>query len=171
MRRSTQADDEGLFYWAGAPLIDSNFSLAPEDEEGTQITIHVQLNPSCNSTDIVPIVTWPSQTDQPTRILDVWQSDSLGYYDNEGYHLRGGCKASDEGNMTIRTILPGHTIENNDSRRRIHFKVWKSVSTTDTGLSIGGYEEELTEMTRRSSNYSTRCLKVESFILTRAKLD
>jgi protocatechuate 3,4-dioxygenase beta subunit len=92
----------------------------------------------------VPIVTWPSQTDQPTCILDVWQSDSLGYYDNEGYHLRGGCKASDEGNMTIRTILPGRTIENNDSRRRIHFKVWKSVSPTEARLSIGGHEEELT---------------------------
>lgn len=50
------------------------------------------------STDCQPI---------PRALLDFWQADDAGVYDNVGYRLRGHQIADDEGRFELETIVPG----------------------------------------------------------------
>ncbi len=50
------------------------------------------------STDCQPV---------PGALLDFWQADDAGVYDNEGYRLRGHQFADDEGRFALETIVPG----------------------------------------------------------------
>jgi protocatechuate 3,4-dioxygenase beta subunit len=40
-------------------------------------------------------------------LLDFWQSDDRGRYDNQGYRLRGHQYANRQGEFTLKTLLPG----------------------------------------------------------------
>lgn len=40
-------------------------------------------------------------------LLDFWQSDDRGHYDNRGYRLRGHQYANRQGVFTLKTLLPG----------------------------------------------------------------
>jgi protocatechuate 3,4-dioxygenase beta subunit len=42
----------------------------------------------------------------PGALLDFWQADSEGVYDNSGFRLRGHQFASREGSYRLRTIMP-----------------------------------------------------------------
>ena len=46
---------------------------------------------------------------RPVRgaLLDFWQADAAGQYDNEGYRLRGHQFADGRGRFALRTIVPG----------------------------------------------------------------
>jgi protocatechuate 3,4-dioxygenase beta subunit len=46
---------------------------------------------------------------RPVRgaLLDFWQADAAGQYDNEGYRLRGHQFADARGRYALRTIVPG----------------------------------------------------------------
>jgi len=46
---------------------------------------------------------------RPVRgaLLDFWQADAAGRYDNEGYRLRGHQFADGRGRFALRTIVPG----------------------------------------------------------------
>jgi protocatechuate 3,4-dioxygenase beta subunit len=43
----------------------------------------------------------------PGALLDFWQCDDAGVYDNTGYRLRGHQFADDEGQFVLETIVPG----------------------------------------------------------------
>ena len=43
---------------------------------------------------------WPA-------LLDFWQADDAGAYDNAGYRLRGHQFADDQGRYSLETIVPG----------------------------------------------------------------
>ena len=43
----------------------------------------------------------------PGALLDFWQADDAGVYDNEGYRLRGHQFADEDGGFTLETIIPG----------------------------------------------------------------
>ena len=43
----------------------------------------------------------------PGALLDFWQADDAGAYDNVGYRLRGHQFADDEGRFVLETIVPG----------------------------------------------------------------
>jgi protocatechuate 3,4-dioxygenase beta subunit len=43
----------------------------------------------------------------PGALLDFWQADDAGVYDNTGYRLRGHQFADDEGRFVLETIVPG----------------------------------------------------------------
>jgi protocatechuate 3,4-dioxygenase beta subunit len=43
----------------------------------------------------------------PGALLDFWQCDDAGVYDNAGYRLRGHQFADDEGWFVLETIVPG----------------------------------------------------------------
>jgi protocatechuate 3,4-dioxygenase beta subunit len=43
----------------------------------------------------------------PGALLDFWQADEAGVYDNAGYRLRGHQFADDEGRFVLETIVPG----------------------------------------------------------------
>jgi protocatechuate 3,4-dioxygenase beta subunit len=43
----------------------------------------------------------------PNTVLDFWQADAKGQYDNEGYRLRGHVIADAYGRFQLETIVPG----------------------------------------------------------------
>jgi protocatechuate 3,4-dioxygenase beta subunit len=43
----------------------------------------------------------------PGALLDFWQADDAGVYDNEGYRLRGHQFADEAGRFELETIVPG----------------------------------------------------------------
>ena len=47
-------------------------------------------------------------TDEPVTdaILDLWQADGRGVYDETGYHLRGLIEVDDDGRYEFQTVLP-----------------------------------------------------------------
>ena len=53
-------------------------------------------------------------------LLDFWQADDKGRYDNSGFHLRGHQFTDADGRYRLKTVVPG----NYDGRtRHIHVKV------------------------------------------------
>src|SRR5437660_12909231 len=56
----------------------------------------------------------------PGAIVDVWQADDKGDYDNSGFRLRGHQRADTEGRYRFRTIVPGAY---EGRTRHIHVKV------------------------------------------------
>ena len=56
-------------------------------------------------------------------LLDVWQTDYKGTYDNTGFLLRGKLYTDDEGGYTLRTVKPLYYGEPGDMRpAHIHVK-------------------------------------------------
>jgi protocatechuate 3,4-dioxygenase beta subunit len=53
-------------------------------------------------------------------LLDFWQADASGSYDNSGYRLRGHEFTDSAGNFSMETIVPG---EYPGRTRHIHVKV------------------------------------------------
>ena len=53
-------------------------------------------------------------------LIDVWQADEAGRYDNRGFRLRGHLFTDEAGRFTLRTILPGAY---EGRTRHIHVKV------------------------------------------------
>jgi protocatechuate 3,4-dioxygenase beta subunit len=43
----------------------------------------------------------------PFALLDFWQADASGAYDNEGFRLRGHQRASPDGTFRLETVVPG----------------------------------------------------------------
>ncbi|MEZ4219859.1 MAG: hypothetical protein R3B13_02950 [Polyangiaceae bacterium] len=64
------------------------------------------------------------QTPLPNAVVDVWQANAAGAYDNVGYVLRGIVRTDATGRYEFTTILPGFYLNGADYRpRHIHFKV------------------------------------------------
>jgi len=58
-------------------------------------------------------------------ILDFWQADSQGEYDNINFNLRGKVISDVNGNYTLNTIFPGSYSDGNLVRpAHIHVKAW-----------------------------------------------
>ncbi|MGI9012440.1 MAG: hypothetical protein ACR2F1_14815 [Nitrososphaeraceae archaeon] len=76
-------------------------------------------------------------------ILDFWQADSTGKYDNEGFDLRGKVISDLNGNYKLETIIPANeTIGNRTIPAHIHLKAWipdnPGDPVLDTQLYLGG---------------------------------
>jgi protocatechuate 3,4-dioxygenase beta subunit len=110
----TPTDIEGPLYKTGAPEIWEGI-LATPDQFNRQILYIAGKVQDTNGTPIVG------------AILDVWQADSHGVYDNDTYKLRGKIKAGADGAYKLETIMPGdYQIADNPPDFRcahIHFKV------------------------------------------------
>jgi protocatechuate 3,4-dioxygenase beta subunit len=66
-------------------------------------------------------------------IVDVWQADDSGAYDNTGYVLRGKVMTDEAGRYEIHTIMPGLYLNGATYRpRHIHYKVSHEDGTTLT---------------------------------------
>lgn len=56
-------------------------------------------------------------------LLDFWQADNAGEYDNAGFRLRGRLYTNDDGRYTVRTIKPLYYGDPDDKRpAHIHVK-------------------------------------------------
>ena len=87
----TPFNPEGPFYSPGAP---ERTSLIEPGMAGTPVLLTGQVM----TLNCEPL---------PGALLDFWQTDVYGEYDNEGFQLRGKLIADENGNYQLETILPG----------------------------------------------------------------
>jgi len=57
----------------------------------------------------------------PEAVLEIWQADPFGQYDNHGFHYRGELTARERGEYSFETNLPGHYPTR--VAQHIHYKV------------------------------------------------
>src|SRR5690606_23880091 len=87
----TPAQTEGPYYTPDPP---QRASLIEEGVVGDPIT----LTGYVLDTDCRPIA---------GAVVDFWQADGAGVYDNDGYRLRGYTLTDDAGRYTMETVVPG----------------------------------------------------------------
>ena len=99
----TAAETEGPYFKAGSP---QRSSLLEAGMPGTKLVLSGQVL----ATDCTPIA---------GAVLEFWQADAQGAYDNAGYRLRGHQVADAQGRYQLTTIVPGLYP---GRTRHIHFK-------------------------------------------------
>jgi len=103
----TENNWEGPFYKPGAPV--RSLLLEP-GMPGTPLTVTGRVL----DTNGRPL---------KGALLDIWQADHTGAYDNTGFRLRGRLYTGDDGRYTLRTIKPLHYGAPDDMRpSHIHVK-------------------------------------------------
>lgn len=100
----TPPDMEGPFYKAGAPV---RASLIEPGAKGERVILSGRVL----GADCKPAA---------GALLDFWQADEKGEYDNAGYRYRGKATADAEGRYRIETTMPA---EYPGRPRHIHVKV------------------------------------------------
>jgi protocatechuate 3,4-dioxygenase beta subunit len=99
----TENNIEGPYYRPGAPTWQ-----VPTDLQGTRLVVTGKVvDHNCE-----PV---------PGAVLDFWQTDSKGEYDNSGYVLRGTIEAGEDGSYKLDTIQPA---KYETRPAHIHVKVW-----------------------------------------------
>lgn len=97
----------GPFYKEGAPW---RSKLCGADEPGEALVVAGRVT--------------AADTCAPLKgaVVDVWQADASGRYDNERFHLRGRVRADGEGRYQFETVLPGNYSDGGFQRaRHIHY--------------------------------------------------
>jgi protocatechuate 3,4-dioxygenase beta subunit len=87
----TPAQTEGPYFKAGSP---ERSSLVTGGTAGTKITL-------------TGWVVTSGCTPVPGAVLDFWQADESGRYDNSGYTMRGHIVTDSQGRYVIETVIPG----------------------------------------------------------------
>ena len=87
----TQAQTEGPYFTPNSPR---RRSLLEEPLPGTRLVLSGRVL----ATDCAPL---------SAVLLDFWQADAAGKYDNQGYRLRGHQFSDDHGRYRLQTVLPG----------------------------------------------------------------
>lgn len=108
---ATGSDIEGPFYVSDAPV---RGDLDTWGDSGLKITLS-------------GTVTDASCTPLENAIVEIWQADDEGAYDNDSTDKRyRGQQATDaEGRYSFTTIMPGHYLNGQQFRpAHIHVKVW-----------------------------------------------
>jgi len=112
--QSTPRETEGPFFRPSSP---ERNSLYERGMSGTRLVVEGQVL----TTQCQPV---------PGALLDFWQADDSGAYDNEGFRLRGHQYSDRNGRYRLETIVPGLYP---GRTRHIHVKVQapsRSVLTT-----------------------------------------
>lgn len=112
---------------APTPACTDDDDLTPEQTEGPYFTPDSPERASLRDaglagTQLVVSGFVLSRDCTPVRgaLLDFWQADDNGNYDNEGYTLRGHQFTGDDGSYRLETIVPG---QYPGRTRHIHVKV------------------------------------------------
>jgi protocatechuate 3,4-dioxygenase beta subunit len=87
----TPAQTEGPFFTPRSPR---RKSIVPAGAPGTRLTLTGRVL----STSGRPI---------PRALIDFWQADARGAYDNSGYRFRGHQRTDARGRFALQTIVPG----------------------------------------------------------------
>jgi protocatechuate 3,4-dioxygenase beta subunit len=87
----TPTQTEGPFF---TPRTPRRRSIIPSGAPGTRLTLTGRVL----TTGGRPI---------PRALLDFWQADARGVYDNTGYRFRGHQLADARGRYTLQTVMPG----------------------------------------------------------------
>lgn len=117
----TTTDILGPFFSEGAPQASS---IVPDSYEGEKLILTGRLI----STDC--------EMGIADAVLDFWQADENGDYDNENFNFRGKIITDSEGYYNLETIIPGKYLNGSQYRpAHIHLKVQAE-----------GYEELVTQI-------------------------
>lgn len=87
----TPAQTEGPYFTPNSP---ERASLLEAGMAGTKLVVAGRVL----TTGCAPVA---------RALLDFWQADDAGQYDNVGYRLRGHQFTDDQGNYRLETIMPG----------------------------------------------------------------
>jgi protocatechuate 3,4-dioxygenase beta subunit len=87
----TPSQIEGPYFKPNSPMRASLF-------ERSMLGTRIMVEGSVLTTDCQPI---------PGALLDFWQADDQGRYDNAGYRLRGHQFTDDAGRYRLETVVPG----------------------------------------------------------------
>jgi len=102
---------QGPYYKEGAPIKEGKEFVGETEGEKLAVTGKVMSFPDCHPVN--------------GAVLDFWQADSKGKYDNTDFNLRGKVISDENGNYTLDTILPGSYSQGNITRpAHIHVKAW-----------------------------------------------
>lgn len=105
----TTTDILGPFFSEGAPQTNT---IVPEGYEGERLFLTGKLTATDCENNIADAV------------LDFWQANENGAYDNDGYNFRGKIITDAEGNYSLETIVPGKYLNGSQYRpAHIHLKV------------------------------------------------
>ena len=105
----TTTDILGPFFSEGAPETNS---IIPEDYEGERLF----LSGTLSSTDCDRTIS--------NAVMDFWQANENGDYDNVGFSFRGKIITDENGNYNLETIIPGKYLNGSQYRpSHIHLKV------------------------------------------------
>src|SRR5215218_3081509 len=124
----TTKDIEGPFYKPKAPYtVDGKIVSDP----------NMSLSGVVTTADGNPI---------PSAVLDFWQANERGEYDNIGFFLRRKIRVGEDGKYKIETIKPGcYAIDEKEFRcPHIHVKIWignHCVLTTQLYFEKGEHNE------------------------------
>lgn len=102
---------EGPFYTNNPPKI-TDGKLSTASEAGTKIRITGRVQ-NLDCSEFIP-----------DTIVDVWQANDAGAYDNSGFILRGQVVSNAQGFYSFETIQPGKYLNGSKYRpSHIHFKI------------------------------------------------
>ena len=100
----TPAQTEGPYFTPSSP---PRRSIVPRGAPGTRLTVSGRVLRTTGR----PV---------PRALVDVWQCDARGAYDNDGYRFRGHQFTDANGRYTLTTVVPGLYT---GRTRHIHVKV------------------------------------------------
>lgn len=104
----TFLDGGGPYYIADVPFRER---IAPEENNGEELIVSGKIFQDDCETPLASVV------------LDVWQANESGNYEDEWY--RGHVKTDEEGNYSFTTVIPkGYGVGTGYRPPHIHFKVW-----------------------------------------------
>ena len=102
---------QGPYYKEGAPIKEGKEFVGEMEGERLVVTGKVMSFLECHPVN--------------GAVLDFWQADSKGKYDNTDFNLRGKVISDENGNYTLDTVLPGSYSDGNIIRpAHIHVKAW-----------------------------------------------
>jgi len=106
---ATTPDILGPFFSEGAPETNS---IVPEDFQGELLNLTGRLTATDCETGIA------------NAVMDFWQADENGAYDNTGFNFRGKIITDTQGNYNLLSIIPGKYLNGSQYRpAHIHLKV------------------------------------------------
>ena len=99
---------------ATTPSCGAGSKITPRQTEGPYFTPdsprrQVLMEPAMDGARLVLVgqVLAPDCRPQPGALVDFWQADADGAYDNRGHRLRGHQFTDEEGRYRLETVVPG----------------------------------------------------------------
>jgi catechol 1,2-dioxygenase len=105
---STTADILGPFYKAGAPFRED---IIPAENTAEPLVVRGKVFDGCNG-------------ELKNAIVEIWNANHEGVYDNTTFRFRGSYETNDDGNYRFKTIIPGRYLNGGTFRpSHIHFRI------------------------------------------------
>jgi protocatechuate 3,4-dioxygenase beta subunit len=104
----TTADILGPFYKTGAPFVEN---IIPPENTAPQLIIRGKVYSNCDML-------------VKDAVIEIWNADSEGVYDNVTFKFRGQHKTGETGTYSFITIVPGRYLNGSSYRpSHIHFRI------------------------------------------------